>query len=57
MLIARDIAVVSRVFHTCNEENIMFDHSAINSILYSTGSIEDLNQIIMKAKESAINTE
>lgn len=57
MLIVRDIAVVSRVFHTCHEENIMFDHSAINNILYSTGSTEDLNQIIMKAKTYTINTE
>jgi len=46
MLLARDMAVVDRIFHTCQEEGIPFENSVINGLLYSTKSAQDVIQLV-----------
>jgi uncharacterized LabA/DUF88 family protein len=50
MLEARDVAVTARICHACKEEKIKLEHSALNSILYSTKSIQDVKNIVVKSE-------
>lgn len=55
MLVARDVAVAGRIFHACQEEKIPFDQSALNGILYSTKTKQDVKHIVEQAKKISGN--
>ena len=54
MLMARDIAVASRILTGCEEEKIPFEKNIVEKLLYSSETQETVDSIIKSAKEYAI---
>ena len=52
MLMARDVAIVSRILNACKEENATFDKHVVNTLLYSNESETNVDLIIQTAKKT-----
>ena len=57
MLMARDIAIVSRIFNACKEEKVSFEKSVVEKLLYSSGTSNKVDAIIKSASEKLQETE
>lgn len=51
MLLARDVAVVSRIINACKEEKIPFDKSFVQKLLYSATPSDKINSIVQLASK------
>lgn len=52
MLMARDVAIVSRILNACKEENATFDKHVVKTLLYSNESEANVDLIIQTAKKT-----
>lgn len=52
MLMARDLAIVSRILNACKEENTTFDKNVVKTLLYSNESEANVDLIIQTAKKT-----
>ena len=52
MLMARDIAIVSRILNSCNEENIPFESDIIQKLLYTSDHSDKMKLIVQVASKN-----
>ena len=56
MLMARDVAIVSRIINACKEEKIAFKKSVVQKLLYSTEAQNKVDDIIKNAAKTQHKT-
>ncbi len=51
MLLARDVAIVSRIINACKEEKIPFDKGFVQKLLYSSAPSDKIDSIVQLASK------
>lgn len=57
MLMARDVAIVSRIMNACKEEKIPFDATVIQKLLYTSQPIDKIELIVQRALSNSNKTD